>query len=338
MKTLLKHLMAIFGRTPRSPSPRPSPPRRGRRGCACGCAKTLVSFPRGECCSLSPGERVGVRASQISSVTKAGAIIAVALTLVAANAFASTPAPTKSTATKSAAPTALAVQPSTLAPTAPLAISPAHPRTHFAPSHFPTSPAVVEADIRDIRSPRHLPTPWLWVAYSVGALILAIAAFAAWRWYQRGKFTAKLPYEIALDRLEEARRFMTPEQAHAFCTEVSEVIRGYIEFRFNVRAAHRTTEEFLHDLLEEKQDKLAAHRTSLAEFLQHCDLAKFALWQFSVPEMEAMHGSARAFVLQSAIDAVVKKDAAKADALPKSPRVHLDPSAPTQIHVTPKPA
>jgi hypothetical protein len=167
---------------------------------------------------------------------------------------------------------------------------------------------------------------------------LILAAFAAWRWYRRGSLRVKLPFEIALDRLEEARRYMTPVQAREFCFAVSEVIRDYIELRFKVRAAHRTTEEFLHDLLEESQNKLVAHQASLAQFLQHCDLAKFALWQFSVPEMEAMHSSARAFVLQSAIDPAAENGARKKPSLPKSPRVHLDPAAEVEVRATPKPA
>ena len=35
----------------------------------------------------------------------------------------------------------------------------------------------------------------------------------------------------------------------------------------------------------------------LGEFLGHCDLAKFARWQLSVPQMEAMLQSARDFIL-----------------------------------------
>ena len=42
---------------------------------------------------------------------------------------------------------------------------------------------------------------------------------------------------------------------------------------------------------------LAGHRDTLGEFLGHCDLAKFAMWQLSVPQMEAMLQSARDFIL-----------------------------------------
>jgi hypothetical protein len=42
---------------------------------------------------------------------------------------------------------------------------------------------------------------------------------------------------------------------------------------------------------------LAHHRDSLADFLRHCDLAKFARWSLSVSQMEAMLDSAKAFVI-----------------------------------------
>ena len=71
---------------------------------------------------------------------------------------------------------------------------------------------------------------------------------------------------------------------------------NYIEVRFQVWAARRTTEEFLHDLLDPSDALLASHRDLLADFLHHCDLAKFARWILSVEEMETMLQSARTFV------------------------------------------
>jgi hypothetical protein len=123
-----------------------------------------------------------------------------------------------------------------------------------------------------------------------------------------------LPYEIALDRLEKARALMTLETAREFSIEVSEIVRSYIEARFHVRVAHQTTEEFLHELLEPSDALLAGHQELLAEFLHHCDLAKFARWILSREEMEAMHASARMFVLETG-----KPSAPAATGKPSSP-------------------
>jgi hypothetical protein len=165
----------------------------------------------------------------------------------------------------------------------------------------PAAPNAATADIRDIRGPKHIPSPWLWPAWLAGALALGALGYAVWRWKRRHDLaTAKLPYEIALDRLEEARALMQPENAREFSFTVSEIIRDYIGDRFHVWAARQTTEEFLYDLLESSDALLAGHGELLADFLHHCDLAKFALWILSIEEMETMLQSARTFVIEAA--------------------------------------
>ncbi len=68
----------------------------------------------------------------------------------------------------------------------------------------------------------------------------------------------------------------------------------------SVTATHRTTEEFLHDLLGSSNASLAAHRNLLEEFLSQCDMAKFAGLGLSMQIMESLHRSARSFVIETA--------------------------------------
>ena len=189
-------------------------------------------------------------------------------------------------------------------PTAPANARPGH--TNLTPAALVSSqaPAASGEDIRDIRQPRHLPTSLPWAAAAAGVLILAALAFAAWRWVRRGKFLARLPHEIALQSLADARRLMDPDQAREYCFAVSKIIRRYIEDRFHVQAPKLTTEEFLRDLVEVQATILEPHRTLLGEFLQHCDLAKFAGWRYAMPDLEAMHATAGSFVQATASDPV----------------------------------
>ena len=121
--------------------------------------------------------------------------------------------------------------------------------------------------------------------------------YAAWLWYRRrAAAKAKQPHEIALERLERARALMKPDQAREYSFAISEITRDYIERRFGERAARRTTDEFLRDLVHQSDSPLAAHQALLADVLRYCDLAKFARWQLDLPEMEAMHDTARAFI------------------------------------------
>jgi hypothetical protein len=164
----------------------------------------------------------------------------------------------------------------------------------------PTSAAnAADEDIRDIRPPIHIPYGWLWAAYTGGGLVALALLFAAWRLYRRHAATEKSLYQLTLEKLEAARGLMEPLKGYQFSIAVSEIIRVYIENRFSVMAAHRTTEEFLHDLMNESHEGLVEHQPVLAEFLEHCDLAKFARWHLSVAQMESMYQSARAFVVET---------------------------------------
>ncbi len=156
---------------------------------------------------------------------------------------------------------------------------------------------IAEMDIRDIRGPIHIPYSWLWILYAAVGLLIAALLFWIYRfWKSRHQAPVKLPHEIALERLGQALALMKPEQACEFSIAVSDAVRFYIEERFHVHAAKRTTEEFLCDLLSNTSSPLASYSTSLGDFLQHCDLAKFARWTLSIPEMQSMYESARKFI------------------------------------------
>ena len=161
-----------------------------------------------------------------------------------------------------------------------------------------TAPSPAAADIRDIRGPEPIPALWLWTICAATGVLLTSSAYFAWRRIQRRRLMpVKLPYEIALERLEVARALMRPDSVRIFSISVSDIVRLYIEQRFQVRAAHRTTEEFLYDLLVPSDALLASQRSLLAGFLSHCDLAKFGGWALSAQDMEHMYRSARAFIL-----------------------------------------
>jgi uncharacterized protein DUF4381 len=155
-----------------------------------------------------------------------------------------------------------------------------------------------DADIRDIRGPIHLLPGWLWPALMVSAVILALAIYGFWRWRRTRRARVLLPYEIALQRLEDIRTLMQPENAQAFTTAASDIVRGHIEARFAIAVTRRTTEEFLRDMTEIAA--LAKYHLPLQEFLQQCDFAKFAAMSLTVQDMESLRQSARAFVLATA--------------------------------------
>jgi hypothetical protein len=156
------------------------------------------------------------------------------------------------------------------------------------------------ADIRDIRAPYLIPRdPRVLILVAAGVLLLLALLWWAWR-----KARARRPQLTLLQRtlqqLEATRALMEAGDARAFAAAVSDVVRGYVELRFNVRATQRTTDEFLRDCLGQVGSALQAHERALVDFLKFCDLAKFARWSLDAQEMRGMLASARHFVESTA--------------------------------------
>jgi len=173
----------------------------------------------------------------------------------------------------------------------------------YAMSALPAAVALAKAeeDIRDIRGPKSVAGAWFIPAVLVGALLLGLcAAYMIRKRRHREVNRRKLTLsEQTLERLDGIRSLMQPATAREFGIAASEVIRDYIERRFNVIATQRTTEEFLQTLLQSSNEALMRHRSLLEEFLQQCDFVKFAGASLAIGDMEALLQSARRFVLET---------------------------------------
>ncbi|MEY2427306.1 MAG: Ca-activated chloride channel [Verrucomicrobiota bacterium] len=152
--------------------------------------------------------------------------------------------------------------------------------------------------LRDIKPPVVIPTGWALVFWIAG--IVAFAALMAWLWRYWQKRRAQIPqvpvippHVRAKQRLAEALSLIG--QPREFCILVSDIIRHYLEERFEFHAPDRTTEEFLHEL--RSTDRLTVtQKESLGGFLQSCDLVKFARYEPGESELRDLHGSAVSLV------------------------------------------
>lgn len=149
-------------------------------------------------------------------------------------------------------------------------------------------------DIRDIAPPVDIPSGLAWLWWVLAALAVLIAAIVLWRWWRRRAvkvpIAPPLPAHIrAKQRLQEALALIA--QPKPFVIAVSDTARWYLEERFSFRAPERTTEEFLHEL--QRTDRLARdQKDSLGEFLQSCDLVKFARYEPGETELRDLHSAA----------------------------------------------
>jgi hypothetical protein len=157
-----------------------------------------------------------------------------------------------------------------------------------------TSSLHVANDIRDIKPPVEIPNGWEWLWWTLGTLAVAAILFALWKWWQKRRLQIPVkppvPAHIrAKQKLQEALALIT--RPEPFCVLVSDTIRLYLEERFNFRAPERTTEEFLHEL-QDTNLLAAEQKEKLGEFLERCDLVKFAKYEPREPELRDLHSSA----------------------------------------------
>lgn len=160
-------------------------------------------------------------------------------------------------------------------------------------SQVPPVPAAAQ-NIRDIKPPIVIPNPWEWIWWGLGALVVLVILYLAWRYWQKRRSQAPVeplvPAHIrAKQKLEEALAHIT--QPKPFCILVSDTIRSYLEEQFSFRAPERTTEEFLYEL-RAADWLLPEQKDSLGRFLESCDLVKFARYEPGESELRELHGSA----------------------------------------------
>jgi len=145
-------------------------------------------------------------------------------------------------------------------------------------------------DIREIAGPIafHIKIPWY---VQVILVLIVLAAGIAFFLFKRKKtqsiFVPPRPaHEIAYEALEvlKQKEYLKRREFKLYYIELSDIVRRYLENRFNLRAPEMTTEEFLNSVKDNKMLSYE-HKSLLRDFLSHCDLVKFA--KYEPPEKEA---------------------------------------------------
>jgi len=149
---------------------------------------------------------------------------------------------------------------------------------------------------------------WVWAC-----LLLLLLGAGLFFWLKRRReltaetVPARPAHVIALEALERLRSSLSEENDLVFIIEVSRILRVYIQGRFELRAPHRSTEEFL---AEASQSQLLSseHQELLSGFLRQCDLVKFARRSAVLEQMGKLFGTAKQFVH----DTMIQPEAAPA--------------------------
>jgi hypothetical protein len=147
-------------------------------------------------------------------------------------------------------------------------------------------------------APRHWP---LWLGMGLGGL--ALLGVVGWTVVRRGRRpSVPAPRLWALAELDRLEALDLPGQGEVgrYHALLAEVVRRYLDLRFQQQAPRQTTAEFLASL--RRTALLSPGQLDLLQgLLERCDLAKFARVEFSVAECRAVGARARALVEETSV-------------------------------------
>jgi len=144
--------------------------------------------------------------------------------------------------------------------------------------------------LRDIKGPVLFPSNYFFLAILILAL-LAGGIYALIRFLKAKKGEAeevpvdsRMPWEKAYEQFDELEKSSLLEdgQFKTYYSKLSGIIRSYFENQFNIKAPEMTTEEFLWSL-DKSHHLTSSQNDTLKQFLNSCDIVKFAKY---IPRIE----------------------------------------------------
>lgn len=159
-----------------------------------------------------------------------------------------------------------------------------------------TVPVDTTQAYKDLKPPLSVPWTLAEIALYAGVILLAAALIylAYWYWKKRKRAKTgevyvpppKAPHVLAYEELAALKEKKLWQQGllKPYYSEVTEILRRYIERRFAVMALEETTDEILAGLRQQQPANGVMAETE--KILRRADLVKFAKYQPTVPEHE----------------------------------------------------
>jgi len=153
------------------------------------------------------------------------------------------------------------------------------------------------ADIHEIAPPVDYSLVPPWVVY--GSVALGLIAIGLIGWWIRGRLRRPKPEQSPRDRalqwLQLAGQEMEALTPYQFSIRVSDILRQYVTEQYHLPVTRQTSVEFLAALA--KASPFSEDEKSLLEdFLNRCDLIKFARYDATIEDSRLLLEEASRFV------------------------------------------
>jgi hypothetical protein len=136
-----------------------------------------------------------------------------------------------------------------------------------------------------------------WLVFVIAFVALSLLGLVVWLVAKRRKppVPPKLPREIALEELDRITREIEKMTPYQFSVRVSDILRKYVTQQYGLPATRQTSIEFL-TALAKAPSFSSDEKTLLEDFLNRCDLIKFARYEATASDSELLLEEAIRFV------------------------------------------
>src|SRR5947207_8163048 len=156
---------------------------------------------------------------------------------------------------------------------------------------------LIAQEFHDIAPPVDYSLIPTWVVFVATFLALIVISLIIW-FIARSRnrlLPIKSPRERALEELERMQRDVERVQPYRFSIRVSDVLRRYVTEEFNLPVTRQTSVEFL-TALAQSSPFSEDEKLLLEDFLNRCDLIKFARYEATASDSRRLLEEATRFV------------------------------------------
>jgi uncharacterized protein DUF4381 len=158
-------------------------------------------------------------------------------------------------------------------------------------------PILIAGEFHDIAPPVDYSLIPPWLVFVIVFVALSLLGLVVWLFARRRKqpLPPKLPREIALEELDRIGREIEKMSPYQFSIRVSDILRKYVTRQYGLPATRQTSIEFL-SALAKASPFSGEEKLLLEDFLNRCDLIKFARYEATTSDSELLLGEAIRFV------------------------------------------
>jgi len=136
-----------------------------------------------------------------------------------------------------------------------------------------------------------------WVIFVASTVVLSLVGLAIWYAWKsvRRQEPERSPRKRALDELDTIEPAIERTPPYQFSIRVSDIVRRYVVEQFDLPMTRQTSVEFLNAIATAPKFS-EDEKGLLADFLNRCDLIKFARYEATTEESRLLLDEARRFV------------------------------------------